>query len=41
MPVFLMIIYLGVLIYMIWLASRFVQAMEKIAEKFEGPRPSA
>jgi len=34
-PGLIMIIYLGVLIYMISLAIRFVRAVEKIANKIE------
>ena len=41
MPVVVMIVYLVILIFMVSLAVRFVRAIEKIADKFEGPRPSA
>jgi len=34
--VVLMILYFAVLVYLIWLFSRFVQAVETIARKIEG-----
>ena len=36
-----MILHLVILVCMLLLGSRFVRAIEKIAENFEGPRPSA
>ena len=33
----LMILYVAVLIYLIWLFSRLVHAVETIAKKIEGP----
>ena len=36
-----MVLHLVILVCMLLLGSRFVRAIEKIAEKFEGPRPSA
>ena len=35
--VFFMILYVAVLIYLIWLFSRLVHAVETIAKKIEGP----
>ena len=35
--VFIGLTWIGVLIFLITLAVRFVRAVEKIAEKFEGP----
>jgi len=40
-PVLLMIIYLGVIIYIISLAGRLVRAVERIADKFENFQPPA
>ena len=35
LPVIFMLVYLGIFIYLISLASRFVRAVEMIAEKFK------
>ena len=34
-PAFFMILYMAVIIYFVWLAGRFVRAIEKIADKIE------
>ena len=36
-PLLGIILYIAVLIYLIWLFSRLVHAVETIARKFEGP----
>ena len=38
-PVLFMLIYLGIIIFMISLAVRLVRAVERIADKFENIRP--
>ena len=38
-PVLFMLIYLGIIIYIISLAGRLVRAVERIADKFENIRP--
>ena len=38
-PILFMLIYLGVVIYIISLATRLVHAVERIADEFENFRP--
>jgi len=40
LPTLLMIIYVGIIIYFVLLAGRFVRAVEKIADKFEKYSPT-
>ena len=35
----LMFVYVAMIIYILWLATRFVRAIEKIANKFGNVRP--
>lgn len=39
-PVLIFVIYVGIIIYFVWLAGRFVRAVEKIADKFEKRAPT-
>lgn len=38
-PVLFMILYIAIYIYLVWLAGRLVQAVEKIADKIGKSRP--
>ena len=38
-PVLFMILYIAIYIYLVWLAGRFVQAVERIADKIGKSRP--
>jgi len=40
LPILLMIIYVGVIVYFILLAGRLVRAVERIADKFEKHSPT-
>lgn len=40
-PFLLMLIYLAILIYLVWLAGRFVRAVERIADKIGKSTPTS
>jgi Na+-transporting methylmalonyl-CoA/oxaloacetate decarboxylase gamma subunit len=40
LPIIGIILYVAILIYFVWLAGRFVRAIEKIADKFEKRAPT-